>query len=62
GDLKRRIDAAETINAVTDLMLDGATQAVLATMPPGTRDEVRDYEATSSAASTRPRRSTRSPT
>jgi len=22
---------------------DGATQAVLATMPPGTRDEVRDY-------------------
>jgi hypothetical protein len=43
GDLKRRIDEAETINAVTDLMLDGATQAVLATMPAGTRDEVRDY-------------------
>ncbi|MCJ2052234.1 trna delta -isopentenylpyrophosphate transferase [Methylobacterium sp. J-070] len=43
GDLKRRIDAAETINAVTDLMLDGATQAILAAMPPGTRDEVRDY-------------------
>lgn len=43
GDLKRRIDEAATINAVTDLMLDGATQAVLATMPPGTRDEVRDY-------------------
>src|SRR5204862_487309 len=43
GDLKRRIDEAGTINAVTDLMLDGATQAVLATMPPGTRDEVRDY-------------------
>jgi len=43
GDLKRRIDGAETINAVTDLMLDGATQAVLATMPSGTRDEVRDY-------------------
>src|SRR3954451_11601817 len=43
GDLKRRIDGAETINAVTDLMLDGATQAVLATMPAGTRDEVRDY-------------------
>jgi hypothetical protein len=43
GDLKRRIDEAETINAVTDLMLDGTTQAVLATMPPGTRDEVRDY-------------------
>ena len=43
GDLKRRIDEAGTINAVTDLMLDGATQAILATMPPGTRDEVRDY-------------------
>ena len=43
GDLKRRIDEAETINAVTDLMLDGATQAILATMPAGTRDEVRDY-------------------
>ena len=24
-------------------MLDGATQAILAAMPPGTRDEVRDY-------------------
>lgn len=43
GDLKRRIDEAETINAITDLMLDGATQAILAAMPPGTRDEVRDY-------------------
>ena len=43
GDLKRRIDGTETINAVTDLMLDGATQAILAAMPPGTRDEVRDY-------------------
>ncbi|MDP4023930.1 trna delta -isopentenylpyrophosphate transferase [Methylobacterium sp. NEAU 140] len=43
ADLKRRIDAAETINAVTDLMLDGATQQILAAMPPGTRDEVRDY-------------------
>ena len=43
GDLKRRIDEAGTINAVTDLMLDGATQAILAAMPPGTRDEVRDY-------------------
>ncbi|MCJ2116193.1 trna delta -isopentenylpyrophosphate transferase [Methylobacterium sp. J-001] len=43
GDLKRRIDEAATINDVTDLMLDGATQAILAAMPPGTRDEVRDY-------------------
>ncbi|MDP4004285.1 trna delta -isopentenylpyrophosphate transferase [Methylobacterium sp. NEAU K] len=43
GDLKRRIDEAGAINAVTDLMLDGTTQAMLAAMPPGTRDEVRDY-------------------
>jgi hypothetical protein len=43
GDLKRRIDEAGTINAVTDLMLDGATQTILAAMPAGTRDEVRDY-------------------
>lgn len=43
GDLKRRIDEAETINAVTDLMLAGETQAVLNGMPRGTRDEVRDY-------------------
>ena len=43
GDLKRRIDETATINAVTDLMLDGATQEILAGMPPGTRDEVRDY-------------------
>ena len=43
GELKRRIDEAGTINAVTDLMLDGDTQATLAAMPPGTRDEVRDY-------------------
>lgn len=43
ADLKRAIDAAETINAVTDLMLAGETQAVLAGMPQGTRDEVRDY-------------------
>ena len=43
GDLKRRIDEAETVNAVTDLMLDTGTQAVLASMPRGTRDEVRDY-------------------
>ncbi|MGU3538177.1 trna delta -isopentenylpyrophosphate transferase [Methylobacterium sp. A54F] len=43
GDLKRRIDEAETINAVTDLMLDGETQGILARFPAGTRDEVRDY-------------------
>lgn len=43
ADLKRAIDAAETVNAVTDLMLAGQTQATLAGMPQGTRDEVRDY-------------------
>ena len=43
ADLKRRIDEAETINAVTDLMLDGQTQATLNGMPLGTREEVRDY-------------------
>jgi hypothetical protein len=43
GDLKRRIDAAESVNAVTDLMLDTETQAILNGMPQGTRDEVRDY-------------------
>lgn len=43
ADLKRRIDEAETINAVTDLMLDGQTQGTLNGMPRGTREEVRDY-------------------
>ncbi|MCK2056899.1 trna delta -isopentenylpyrophosphate transferase [Methylobacterium sp. 37f] len=43
ADLKRRIDAQDSIDAVTDLMLDAETQQVLAGMPPGTRDEVRDY-------------------
>ncbi|GJD93672.1 trna delta -isopentenylpyrophosphate transferase [Methylobacterium iners] len=43
ADLKRRIDEVETVNAVTDLMLDGETQRILNAMPQGTRDEVRDY-------------------
>ncbi|WP_336486146.1 trna delta -isopentenylpyrophosphate transferase [Methylobacterium nigriterrae] len=43
GDLKRRIDEASSVNAVTDLMLDTETQSTLNRMPPGTRDEVRDY-------------------
>jgi hypothetical protein len=43
ADLKRRIDDRDSIDAVTDLMLDAETQQVLAGMPPGTRDEVRDY-------------------
>ncbi|GEP02656.1 trna delta -isopentenylpyrophosphate transferase [Methylobacterium oxalidis] len=43
GDLKRRIDEAESVNAVTDLMLDSETQRILNGFPAGTRDEVRDY-------------------
>ncbi len=43
ADLKRLIDEAESINAVTDLMLDERTQATLNAMPHGTREEVRDY-------------------
>ncbi|RZK92065.1 MAG: trna delta -isopentenylpyrophosphate transferase, partial [Methylobacterium sp.] len=37
ADLKRRIDDQDSIDAVTDLMLDAETQQVLARMPPGTR-------------------------
>lgn len=43
ADLKQRIDAADSINAVTDLMLDAGTQAALNGMPRGNREEVRDY-------------------
>ncbi len=43
ADLKQRIDTMESIDAVTDLMLDPETQQILGRMPPGTRDEVRDY-------------------
>lgn len=43
ADLKRSIDEAESINAVTDLMLDERTQATLNALPHGTREEVRDY-------------------
>jgi hypothetical protein len=43
GDLRARIDAAKTINAVTDLMLDPATQKRLNGMPAGLRDEVREH-------------------
>jgi hypothetical protein len=42
-ELKRRIDKAKSINAVTDLMLDPQTQKSLAELAPGLRDEVRDY-------------------
>lgn len=43
ADLKHRIDAMTSIDAVTDLMLDTETQRILSQMPSGTRDEVRDY-------------------
>lgn len=43
ADLKRRIDEMASIDAVTDLMLAPQTQEILGRMPPGTRDEVRDY-------------------
>jgi hypothetical protein len=41
--LKRRIDKAKSINAVTDLMLHPETQKALAGLPQGERDEIRDY-------------------
>ena len=43
ADLKRKIDAAKTINAVTDLMLHADTQKALAALPAAARDEVRDH-------------------
>lgn len=43
ADLTARIDQAQSINAVTDLMLAPETQAALAAMPPGVRDEVREH-------------------
>ena len=42
-DLKTKIKKAKTINAVTDLMLHADTQKVLAELPEGIRDEIRDY-------------------
>ncbi len=43
ADLTARIDEAQSINAVTDLMLAPETQAALAAMAPGLRDEVREH-------------------
>lgn len=43
AQLKKEIDRCESINAVTDLMLDQETQRLLNGMPAGRRDEVRDY-------------------
>jgi hypothetical protein len=40
--LKRRIDKAKSINAVTDLMLHPETQKALGGLPQGERDEIRD--------------------
>ncbi len=42
-ELKRKIDKAKTINAVTDLMLSAETQKLLADLPQGVRDEIRDH-------------------
>jgi hypothetical protein len=42
-DLKTKIKKAKTINAVTDLMLHADTQKVLADLPEGIRDEIRDF-------------------
>lgn len=43
ADLKRDIDRAATINAVTDMMLSGEVQTTLAQMGQRQRDECRDY-------------------
>ena len=43
AELKRKIDKAKTINAVTDLMLNADTQKSLNELSPGVRDEIRDY-------------------
>ena len=43
SDLKRKIDKAKTINAVTDLMLHADTQRTLNELPPGVRDGIRDH-------------------
>ena len=42
-EIKRKIDKAKSINAVTDLMLQPETQASLNDLPAGVRDEIRDY-------------------
>ena len=42
-DLKRKIDKAGSINAVTDLMLRPETQKSLNQLPVAVRDDIRDY-------------------
>ena len=41
--IKRQIDKAASINAVTDLMLGPETQQSLNELPSAVRDEIRDY-------------------
>ena len=41
--IKRQIDKAASINAVTDLMLRPETQKSLNELPSAVRDEIRDY-------------------
>jgi hypothetical protein len=43
ADIKKRVDEAKTINAVTDLFLHADTQRALNDLPQGLRDELRDY-------------------
>lgn len=43
ADLRARITAASSIDAVTDLMLEHATQDDLAQLAPGVRDSLRDF-------------------
>jgi hypothetical protein len=43
AELKRKIDKAKSINAVTDLMLHADTQKTLGDLPQGVRDEIRDH-------------------
>jgi hypothetical protein len=42
-ELKRKIDKAGSINAVTDLMLLPETQKSLNELPVAVRDDIRDY-------------------
>jgi hypothetical protein len=43
AQLKRNIDKAKSIDAVTDVMLHPDTQKSLGDLPQGVRDEIRDY-------------------
>lgn len=43
ADLKKKINGAKSINAITDLMLHADTQRALNDLPEGVRDEIRDF-------------------